>query len=60
MGKALGFLKKADSILTPILADKNIGENYPQVILDSFRTLQNELSTLITDYSNRNAYIYKE
>jgi hypothetical protein len=34
MGKALGFLTKADSILTPILADKNIGKNYPPVVVD--------------------------
>lgn len=34
MGKALGFLVKADSVLAPILSDKNVGKNYPAVMVD--------------------------
>ena len=39
MGKALGFLTKADSVITPIVSDKNSAKVYTPFQLDALNAL---------------------
>ncbi|CAD8064462.1 unnamed protein product [Paramecium sonneborni] len=60
MGKALGFLVKAQQLISPIIDDKNAHKTFTPDQLDQLKQLNQQLSQLATEYNYKNQQIYKE
>ncbi|CAD8060371.1 unnamed protein product [Paramecium primaurelia] len=60
MGKALGFLIRAQQLIQPIVNDKNAHKTYSPDQLDQLKQLNQQLTQLTTEYNYKNQQIYKE
>ncbi|CAK81825.1 unnamed protein product (macronuclear) [Paramecium tetraurelia] len=60
MGKALGFLIRAQQLLQPVVNDKNSSKTYSPDQLDQLKQLNQQLTQLSTEYNYKNQQIYKE
>ncbi|KAM3138030.1 hypothetical protein pb186bvf_009925 [Paramecium bursaria] len=60
MGKALGFIVRAQSALNQVLADKNSAKIYTPQQMEAIKSLEPQLTQLYQTYNLKNTQIYKE